>query len=152
MSTLTIWAHASNKVLVVQLSDDPDDGTDAQQISHLKTVQHYANLTCVSANYTGAYPDTDAAYWVWDNGQVGTTTPVAQFSPLSAWQVRKVLTMFNLRTKVEAAILLADQATKDAWAFANEFQRDDALLNGMAQSMGMSSAQLDQLFEIGVTL
>jgi hypothetical protein len=28
----------------------------------------------------------------------------AQLQPLSAWQVRKVLTQFNLRTKVETAI------------------------------------------------
>lgn len=74
------------------------------------------------------------------------------YAPLSAWQVRKVLTLFNLRANVEAAIVLADTATKDAWAFANEFERSDALLNGMAASLGMTSAQLDQLFEVGATL
>lgn len=76
----------------------------------------------------------------------------AMLKPLSAWQVRKVLTLFNLRTQVEAAVASADQSTKDAWQYANEFQRDSVLLNGMAQALGMSETQLDQLFAIGATL
>ena len=78
--------------------------------------------------------------------------PIKTYAPLSAWQVRKVLTQFNLRTQVEGAITLADANTKDAWLFANEFGRDNALLNAMATSLGMTSAQLDSMFEVGTTL
>ena len=76
----------------------------------------------------------------------------AQLQPLSAWQVRKVLTQFNLRTQVENAIAGADQATKDAWNHANEYRRDSALLNSMGAALGMTAAQLDSMFEIGATL
>lgn len=76
----------------------------------------------------------------------------AQLQPLSAWQVRKVLTQFNLRAQVETAIANADQATKDAWNHANAYSRDSALLNSMATVLGMTATQLDQMFIVGVTL
>lgn len=79
--------------------------------------------------------------------QINTT-----LAALSAWQVRKVLTMFGLRSRVEAAIALADDATKDAWQFAKEFERSDPLLNGMASQLGLTQAQLDQFFKVGITL
>lgn len=75
MATLTIWANLANKIQVVQLSDDPDDGTAAQQITYLKTIAAYAGLTCVADNYQGAFPATDSAYWTWDNGQVVSAPP-----------------------------------------------------------------------------
>lgn len=99
--------------------------------------------------------------WVVSDKPVAPIEPVipltvlqkrAQLQPLSAWQVRKVLTQFNLRNQVETAIANADQNTKDAWAYAKEFQRDDVLLNSMATALGLTDAQLDQMFEIGITL
>lgn len=92
------------------------------------------------------------AYLEEGNTALPADTPVKTFSPLSAWQVRKVLTQFNLRSQVESAINLADQNTKDAWQFANEFGRDNALLNAMANALGMSAAQLDKMFEVGANL
>jgi hypothetical protein len=71
---------------------------------------------------------------------------------LSAWQVRKVLTDAGLRDEIEAAVALADQNTRDAWAYAGEFRRDSRVLNAMAVSLGMTDAQLDELFELGATL
>ena len=76
----------------------------------------------------------------------------ALLQPLSAWQVRKVLTQLNLRTQVENAITASDQATKDAWQYANEFRRDNVLLNNMATSLGLTAAQLDNMFTVGITL
>ncbi len=107
-------------------------------------------------NYPAAFiydGDYLPSLWV-ENGEV-TDVAIEEnkvFTPLSAWQVRKVLTQFGLRDTVEDAILQSSQDTKDAWQFANEFRRDDALLNGMAQMLGMSDTQLDQLFEVGITL
>ena len=76
----------------------------------------------------------------------------AQLQPLSAWQVRKVLTQLGLRDSVETAVANADQATKDAWHYASNFQRDDAILNAMAVSLGITASQLDSMFELGITL
>lgn len=78
--------------------------------------------------------------------------PPKVFIALSAWQVRKVLTLLGMRAQVEAAVATAPAATKDAWQFANEFQRNDPLLNNMAALLGLPSEQLDSMFEIGVTL
>jgi predicted component of type VI protein secretion system len=90
--------------------------------------------------------------------QVKTNTPfpadipVKTYAPLSAWQVRKVLTQFNLRVRVEAAISQADQNTKDAWQYASSFERDNEVLLAMGEALGMSDTQLDSMFEIGITL
>lgn len=78
--------------------------------------------------------------------------PNKYYKALSAWQVRKVLNLFNLRAQVESAVLLADSATKDAWVYSNEFERNDPVLNAMAASLGMNETQLNQLFEVGITL
>lgn len=94
-------------------------------------------------------------YLAWLSGgniSLPADIPVKVFQPLSRWQVRKVLTQFNLRTQVENAISMADQATKDAWAYANEFARDNVLLNNMGKALGMTDAQLDQMFTVGITL
>lgn len=93
-------------------------------------------------------------YLIW--ASTNTTTPadiaVKVFMPLSAWQVRKILTQFNLRSSVEAGVAAADQNTKDAWAYAKEFQRDDPVLTGMATALGMTNTQIDSMFDIGITL
>ena len=91
--------------------------------------------------------------WVDDGNTVAPADIIPQtFQALSAWQVRKVLNEFVLRDQIEVAITTADQTTKDAWQFAKEFERDNALLNSMALSLGLTDEQLDQLFSIGVTL
>lgn len=73
-------------------------------------------------------------------------------TPLSAYQVRKGLTQFNLRSQVEAAISQADISIKDAWQFANEFERTNPVLLMMAQALGITDNQLDQMFELGASL
>ncbi len=77
---------------------------------------------------------------------------IKTFAPLSAWQVRKVLTQFGLREQVESAVAQADQTTKDAWEYAKEFERDNPVLLGMAQMLGLTDEQLDTMFEIGIKL
>lgn len=72
--------------------------------------------------------------------------------PLSAWQVRKVLTQLGLRSQVETGVANADQDTKDAWQYAKEFERTSPVLVGMAQSLGISDKQLDDMFKLGITL
>jgi hypothetical protein len=86
----------------------------------------------------------------------GTTLPadipVKVFTPLTKWQVLKVLRQFGLLASVEAAIAEADDITKEAWQYASTYERTSTVLNGMAQVLGMSSEQLDTLFEVGATL
>lgn len=152
MPTLSIWTNAANKVHVVQLSDDPYDGTDAQQLAHLKTLSAYSSITCVSENYQGTFPSTDSAYWIWNNGQVGTTTPASKLRPLSPAQVRLVLNQYGLLAQVEATIAAGSRDLQIEWGFRTEFNRDNVLLNSMATSLGLSAGQLDNMFKAGVLL
>lgn len=77
----------------------------------------------------------------------------SNYQPLSAWQVRKVLNQFGLRDAVENAVKNStDIVVKDAWNFANEFYRDNEVLVNMAYSLGITDAQLDQMYEIGINL
>ena len=90
--------------------------------------------------------------WTANNTATPADIPAKVFQPLSAWQVRKVLTQFNMRAAVEAGVAAADQNTRDAWAYAREFQRDDPVLVGMATALGMTNTQIDSMFDIGITL
>ena len=65
---------------------------------------------------------------------------------VSPWQIRRALNAAGLRASVEAAVAGASQDTRDGWEFASTVRRDNAMLSGMAAAMGMTSAQLDQLF------
>lgn len=100
--------------------------------------------------YQGAY---SPALWV-EDGEV-TIVPILEpkfLKPLSAWQVRKVLRQFNMLDTVKLAVSQADEITQEAWEYATEFKRDDAVLNAMAQVLGLTDEQLDNLFEVGITL
>lgn len=72
--------------------------------------------------------------------------------PASPWQIRKAMNALGLRSAVEAAVASADQATKDGWEFAQEFRRDNPLIASVAAALGKSTADIDALFELAVTL
>lgn len=76
----------------------------------------------------------------------------ALLAPLSPAQVRLVLNQFGLLTKVESAIAVGSQELKIEWEFRTEFKRDNALLNSMAKSLGLTDEQLDAMFEAGILL
>jgi len=87
----------------------------------------------------------------------GVFTPAAAPAPtvpqsLTPKQIRKVLTAHNLRAQVEAAVTAADQNTKDEWEFSQSYLRTDPLLETMAASLGLTPAQIDQLFIDGSKL
>jgi len=61
-------------------------------------------------------------------------------------QVRLLLLSQNLLSQVGAMIAASDDATKITWQYASEFRRDDPLLEGLAQQLGLSNEQIDQFF------
>lgn len=87
-----------------------------------------------------------------DQWQFSAELKRASLASLSARQVRLILTQFNYRAQVEAAITQAPQAVQDEWNYANDFQRNSPVLIGMAQALGISDADLDAMFEQGVLL
>jgi len=76
----------------------------------------------------------------------------AQIKPLSAAQARLVLNQFGLLTQVETAIASGSRDLQIEWEFRTEFKRDNALLNSMATSLGMTDVQLDAMFAAGILL
>lgn len=99
-------------------------------------------------------PQRPTQFHVFINGewQYSQELKRASLTPLSARQVRLILSQFEYREAVEAGVAAASQAVKDEWNYANEFQRTSPVLNGMAQALGLSAEQVDAMFEQGVLL
>lgn len=70
---------------------------------------------------------------------------------VTPWQMRRALNQLGLRAAVEAAVASADQDTKDGWDYALEIRRDNPLIAGMGAALGMTEAQLDDLFRLAAT-
>ena len=90
----------------------------------------------------------------WINGEwlFSQSLKRQSLSPLSARQVRLILTQFGYREAVEAGVSQSSQAVKDEWNYANEFFRNSPVLNGMAQAFGLTDEQVDAMFEQGALL
>lgn len=78
--------------------------------------------------------------------------PPAPVPTVTPWQIRKALNAAGLRTAVEAAVAAADQTTKDAWEFAQEFRRDNPLIAAVAVTMGKTEQEIDDLFTLARSL
>lgn len=89
-----------------------------------------------------------AEYDAWRSAQTAIP-PVPQF--VTPWQMRRALNQLGLRAMVEAAVAAGDQDSKDGWDYALEIRRDNPLLAGMAQALGMTGAQLDDLFRLAAS-
>jgi hypothetical protein len=66
---------------------------------------------------------------------------------VSTLQADIALTQFGLLETVEAAVAASDSITQKAWNKALEFRRLSPLIIGLAESLGWTDAQLDELFE-----
>ena len=144
MSIVTVWTNPSFAVQLVQLSDDPQDGTASEQIAYLSTLDAYADYSCIDQNFTGSVPVGDAAQWRWSDGQI-VSVPVVPAS-VTPRQVRLLLLSQNLLAQVETIIAASDEATKIAWEYASEFRRDDPLLLALAQQLNLTNQQVDEFF------
>lgn len=68
-------------------------------------------------------------------------------------QARLALLQSNLLSTIDIAIASGtDEAMKIEWEYATEVRRDWASLITLATALGMTSVDLDGLFELGATL
>ena len=58
----------------------------------------------------------------------------------------------GLLDTVNAGMAGMGQAAQIEWEFASEVQRSNPLIGAMAAALGMTDAQLDDLFTLGSTL
>lgn len=76
--------------------------------------------------------------------------PQAEVPPvpdsIPAWKGKVVLHQQGLLATVEAAIAGADPVSKIAWGQASDWSRQGSLLAGMAAMLGLTEAQVDDLF------
>lgn len=86
--------------------------------------------------------------------QVGAYTPPASAlgTTVTARQIRLALTQVGLRAQVEAAVAAGDQALKDWYEYANEFERNHSIVIAMGETLNVSDNELDQLFALAATL
>lgn len=76
--------------------------------------------------------------------------PVPQ--TLTIRQAKLILLQNNLLDDVDAAVAQADRSTQIEWEYATEVHRTWPTLITMASALGMTDAQLDQLFIEGAKL
>lgn len=76
----------------------------------------------------------------------GPQEPAAPTS-ISPRQIRQVLTAAGLRASVESMVAAGDQDLKDWWMFSTAFEREHPVLVSMAQALGLSAEQVEDLFE-----
>lgn len=101
---------------------------------------------------------TEYQFSVIGNATIGDYVPAQVVSKIivpvsvSPRQIRQALTAAGLRTQIEMAISSADQDTKDWWEFATSFERAHPMVIAMATGLGVSTAELDELFILAGSL
>lgn len=90
--------------------------------------------------------DADAAEL--QTAQPKTAPPIT----VSPWQFRKALNQAGLRETVENAVAVADQDTRDAYAFAPEFVENSPFVATVAEAIGKTPSEIHAFFELAQTL
>jgi hypothetical protein len=77
--------------------------------------------------------------------------PIPIPSVVSMKQARLALLEANLLPVVNDTIAAGDEASKITWDYAAEVNRNDPLVMSMKSVLGLSDAQLDDLFMLAAT-
>lgn len=75
-----------------------------------------------------------------------STNPMPIPASISRLQGRLALNAAGLLTQVEAAVASSGMATQIWYADAQHWERDNPIIAGLATKIGLTSAQLDDLF------
>jgi hypothetical protein len=140
MPNITVWSSGVS-ARAHQLSDNPADGTEQEQIAHLYSLEAFSGYTCVSEDYSGPIP---AGNLMWDGREL--VGAIKSYDTVTPRQVRLLLLQQGLLEQVEAMIATQDKATQITWDYALEFRRSDPLLINLSKNLGLSEKQIDQFF------
>jgi hypothetical protein len=89
----------------------------------------------------------DGVWWqTWRLEPVPPPEPPPVPRSVTPLQARRALRAAGLMPAVEAALAEADDDARDAWEYAIEVRRDDPLLAALAAQVGLTTAQVDDLF------
>lgn len=86
---------------------------------------------------------------IWKNNAWVPVTPIPE--AVAMWQARSVLIDAGLLDDVDAYIAaipdpVLQKKAKAKWEYSNTVQRHDALLAGLASSLGLTEEQIDEMF------
>lgn len=96
------------------------------------------------ADYDAYRAERLPAWEAWHAAQPPPRMPVPQ--EVTNFQARAALMQAGLFQAVDDALRAAGGAAWQAWEYANVFTRGGTLVNGMAAQLGLTDAQLDDLF------
>ncbi len=65
---------------------------------------------------------------------------------VTPYQARRALNAAGLRDQAEVAIAAASQDVRDAWDYATVVERNSPFITAVGGALGLSEAQIDQLF------
>lgn len=71
---------------------------------------------------------------------------------VSPLQMRRALRQQGLMDAVTAYVAVQDADTQDAWEYAVEIRRDDALIASAADALGKTPAEIDDLFRLAASI
>lgn len=104
-----------------------------------------------------AWPDYLA--WLASGGvpeAIATTTPTEQADPIplsvTRFQARAALQLAGLLDDAEAAIAEAHPLSRIAWEHAHVYRRDSPTLISIGQQLGLSEADMDELFKTAASI
>jgi hypothetical protein len=72
--------------------------------------------------------------------------PTSAPATVAMWKAKAALAAAGLLAQVDAAVAAQPQAVQLAWEYATELHRDSSTLAAMAATIGLSAAQIDELF------
>lgn len=91
--------------------------------------------------------------WSYANGVFAPVQPVVPVpESVSAFQAKAALMLAGILPQVEATIAQADAFTQLAWAEALTFRRDSPAIAALSAALGLTSAQVDDLFRTAATI
>lgn len=98
-------------------------------------------------------PDTLVLGWDGTAWTFSPATPPPAPATVSAFQARAVLLRAGLLPAVEAAVAASEDAeARLAWEYAVEFVRNGPLLTAIAGQIGLTAAQIDDLFRMAASI
>lgn len=120
--------------------------------SMTQTIREIEPYKTAKGNYEQQWEVTDLASEQIET--IATATLASKRTTLmcSPRQIRQALTAAGLREAVEAGIAGGDQNIKDWYQFATDFQRLHPSVLLLASALQVTDTQLDNLFELAVTL
>ena len=141
-----IYSAAADSVRLIA-AGKPDDVSDDAWVDMVKRNQDH--LTYISAEPWWEGSGYDIAALI---AGADMTPPPPPAPVISMRQAQLALLGAGMLDEVEAKIATADKKVQVYWRTSTELHRDNEILIGVATTLGMTSEQIDQLFETAKTL